>query len=325
MKHVIIIGTGQLGSRHLESLSLLASTDYAVSVVDPSLSALEYSRSVYNKSATEASPNTKYFSSIDDLQIKYADLVIIATSSNVRFAVFNQLIKSVKVKNIVFEKVLFQRESEYHQVDKILTEQGINGWVNCPRRSVPQFEQIKQFFGSEQIEKVIVEGNNWGLACNSIHFIDICAFILNDSCYKIDFIDLGKAIPSKRKDFVEFYGSIQCQFSSGATLELKCDDAVDVSVKVSFYSKTKTAVQTEMLCLYQEQNGDSALIHQESFKMPFQSEMTAPLVKLLLEDGDCSLTNFKEAKSLHLPFISSLLKHYNSESNLPENKILPIT
>ncbi len=325
MKHVLIIGAGQLGSRHLESLSLLASTDYVVSVVDPSFSALEYSKSVYSKSATNSSPNASYFSSIDNLQVKNVDLAIIATSSNVRFEVFNQLINLVEVKNIVFEKVLFQRESEYYQVEKLLAENEINGWVNCPRRSIPQFKKIKQFFGSEEIEKVVVEGNNWGLACNSIHFIDTCAFILDDSLYKINSLELGKPVPSKRSNFFEFYGSIHCQFSSGTKLELRCGDEEDISVKVSFYSKSKAAVQVDTLSFYQEQKGVKTLVYQDSFKMPFQSEMTGPLVKQLLESGDCSLTDFKEAKSLHLPFISSLLKHYNSELSLPENTILPIT
>lgn len=52
------------------------------------------------------------------------ELVVIATSSNMRRIVFEQLIDHAFVKYILFEKVLFQRKEDYYFVQEKLKESG---------------------------------------------------------------------------------------------------------------------------------------------------------------------------------------------------------
>ncbi len=48
------------------------------------------------------------------------DVAVLAMTAQYRREVFDKLISHVKVKNIIFEKVLFQRVADYYYVGEIL-------------------------------------------------------------------------------------------------------------------------------------------------------------------------------------------------------------
>ena len=104
-------------------------------------------------------------------------VTIIATTAGIRAIVTQKLLEKNKVKHIIFEKVLFQKVEEYHCVDMLLNRYKTRGWVNCPRRIYPTYQNLKELlFGEESVDMEVV-GNGWGLACNSVHFIDLYAYL----------------------------------------------------------------------------------------------------------------------------------------------------
>ena len=86
-------------------------------------------------------------------------------------------LKKNKVKYIIFEKVLFQKVEEYHSVDMLLNRYKTRGWVNCHRRIYPTYQNLKELLFGEELVDMEVVGNGWGLACNSVHFIDLYAYL----------------------------------------------------------------------------------------------------------------------------------------------------
>jgi len=109
MKRVALIGTGQLGSRHLQALSKI-DIPFELQVVDPSEDSLRVARERY----LEIPENHNIYSidfltEIDGLNANL-DLCIIATNADVRFKVFQALVSNKKVSYIVFEKIVFQSE-----------------------------------------------------------------------------------------------------------------------------------------------------------------------------------------------------------------------
>ena len=106
---------------------------------------------------------------------------------------------------------------------KISQKKKINIYVNYPRRFIKFFQIIKKEIKINQSNfEIMFQGKNWGLCCNSLHFIDLFFFL---SCKKItkvqhyDFLK-SKVYRSKRSGFYELKGKInyECNNSNKLTL-----------------------------------------------------------------------------------------------------------
>jgi hypothetical protein len=141
MYNIALIGAGQLGSRHLQGLAKIQFLS-KIYVIDPDVQALELARD--------------------------------------RAAIIKSVLSKCAVRNFIFEKILFQKEKDYFEISELLKQKGINAWVNCPRRLFNGFRLLKELFSKNEPIFLSVTGGNWGLGCNSIHFIDLFAFITED-------------------------------------------------------------------------------------------------------------------------------------------------
>ena len=136
MKTIVVIGLGNLGERHLQSL-LIYRDEYKICGVEPNANRADELTSKY--------PDAHIFNNIECIPDEI-DLGIIATSSGPRRAVFDELILHSEVKNILFEKILFQNVKDYIYVDEILKTKGIKAWVNCARREWNSYKCLKNTF-----------------------------------------------------------------------------------------------------------------------------------------------------------------------------------
>ena len=141
MKNVVIIGAGQLGSRHLQGLKT-ADIEMSIFVVDNNPQSLNLAKERYNEITENPKiVNINYFQDLGMLPADL-DLVIIATGSLIRDQITRLILKQKNVKNIVFEKFLFPSISSYHAISVLLETKHVNAWVNCPRRMFSYFDEI---------------------------------------------------------------------------------------------------------------------------------------------------------------------------------------
>ena len=155
---------GNLGYRHYQAL-LNIDFDAAIYLVDPNIIKIEPTI----KNTEYSNPKVKkvhLIAGISDLP-DTIDLVILSTNSDVRARVTKQLVESKRVLHILFEKVLFQKTSEYQEVKDLLSRQGIKAWVNCPLRLYPYYQEIRKEINSRSIHCKVA---GWDIACNTIHF-----------------------------------------------------------------------------------------------------------------------------------------------------------
>lgn len=306
IKTIMIIGAGQLGSRHLQAI-LLSSIPLNVIVVDPDRNSMEMAESRANE-ITLGNEVTKinYVTAIyPGTQI---DLCIIATTANIRFAVFKELTLKRRVKNIIFEKVLFQKESDYTETARILESNSINAWVNCTRRMYPSYQKIRNLLAEESKIKMSVSGNQWGIGCNGIHFIDLFAYLTGNTDYMIDGSLLIEDVSeSKRSGFFEVYGLLVGTSLCGNSFELLCKKGGESSKNVEIVSPNYQVV-------IKETGGELIITHNaksniEAFQFVNQSELTHFNLEEIISDGSCSLTSFEDSMKLHLPFIKVIKKH----------------
>lgn len=321
---ILLIGAGQLGSRHLQGLSQI---DIPVSIqtVDPSEASLKIARERFAEMGTNQHIKSISFSTGINGAEEPFDLAIIATGSDVRAQVLTSLISSYKVNNVILEKFLFQKESDYQHILELLLQRGVKAVVNCPRRCYPFYEQLRKTLADQQQITFRVAGSQWGLACNVIHFLDLFAFLTGNSSVHVDGSGLDDTIlESKRPGNVEFTGTISGENARGDRFEISCSPDVGLPFTVSIAYDTKSVEVWESerkACFFDKINGNK---HEEPFTAPYQSQLTGMVARELLTNGNCGLTPYPESMALHLPVLRTFLFHLNKISG-KQHSCCPIT
>ena len=111
---ILLVGAGQIGSRHLQALASVDSVTEVVAV-DPSDSSLHRAKSLWLETKGSSYKTLSLVSSLDQLSGTF-DLCILATNSSHRFELLKSVIR-LGIKYILAEKVLFQ---SLHQLSKSL-------------------------------------------------------------------------------------------------------------------------------------------------------------------------------------------------------------
>lgn len=312
MKKIVLIGAGQLGSRHLQGIAHCA-FDIAIEVVEPFAKSREVAKQRYEE--IESNPrisSINFYESIDQLS-DILDVVIIATNADVRSNLIKELLSKKQVKNFILEKVLFQTEEEYYEVEKLLKEASTKCWVNHPRRMFPFYQALKnEIKHSEQIS-YMVQGGAWGLGCNGLHFIDHLSFLTDNTELNIDNDFLHPHVyEAKRADYVEFNGLLKGRV--GNHIFSLYSDKESVPVSITITTDTLTAFIDESngyARIARKSNGWKWEESQEKI-IYFQSELTNIVIEEIISKGNCALPTYDEAMRLHIPFIKALLSHMES-------------
>jgi hypothetical protein len=323
MKKIAIIGAGQLGSRHLQSL---AQCEFKVKlyIVDPSNEALQISKERFDQIPKNSNvENLEFFQNIEKLP-NCLDLVVIATNANVRLKVIQELIEHSNVSYLILEKVLFQSIQDYQIAQDLFLEKKITAWVNCPRRMYPIYQNIRKYLDDKPVHYE-VNGVDWGLACNSIHFIDHLAMYTNNIEYTIETEGLEPLIlQSKRKGFVEFIGKLTGRFSDGDTFSLSSQSGNKPWSQQKFSTDTVELTISEgkgIVEVIQKSTKEKSLI---SFTTPYQSNLTQLVAKDIFDTGNCLLTPYEQSMKLHIPLLKGLMQFMEKLDGKPID-VCPIT
>ena len=315
MPQYAIIGAGQLGSRHLQSL---ASTESKIWVYDP----FEPSLFMAKNRLSEIKLNAEVeFSTGFDSAPKDIDLVVIATNSDVRLDCIKKLVPRSAVKNMILEKVLFNKLGDYVETKNIIETHNISTWVNCPRRAWEIYKQIKALKQPESQVSISVHGGEFGLGSNAIHFLDLISSLIPNEFLKsvnMDAID-SEIIESKRKNFKEITGTLRADFSAGSNINIHFhkNSQAPICMMITFDKIQFCIDEPNKLCRKYE----NSVMTETSFEIPFQSQLTSKAAESILSFKTCDLTPYSESMGLHVPFIKSFLKFMKKENN----EICPIT
>jgi len=214
MIKIAIIGSGQIGSRHLQALSLI-DRPVSIQVVDPDQNSIKMAQERFSQVQSTGNVNhIEYLKNTDELS-ECLDVVIVATSSNVRRSVLEKLLHYKKVQYLILEKVLFQKIEDLYFVQNLLVKKGTKSWVNCSRRMVPFYQKLKEKFNNTHILNYTVSGSKIGIGCNAIHYLDMFAYLSKQNNLKLFSNQLDKnIITSKRKGFIEFTGTLYGNLSA---------------------------------------------------------------------------------------------------------------
>lgn len=317
MYNILLIGAGQLGSRHLQGLAK-SQNKLNIFIIEPSKRNTQIAIERFREIDGFTNHFINTFSNINNVSNKKFDIVIIATNADIRYQITKEIVNKYNIKYIVFEKVVFQSESQFEEVIHLLKSKNIKSWVNCPRRSIPYYHQLKEYLKSSDPLRLEIEGVEWGLACNSVHHLDLLAFLTNDANFAISQNLLeNKVYQSKRSGFVEFNGSFSGESKTGQQFKISClskEHAEDEPFLIInlLTPKEKISINESIGIADYIKIGEDIPYKQEAFKMKFQSELTNIQIDQIIDLGESDLTNIEESFLIHIPFLKLLRDKYES-------------
>ncbi|HBY86106.1 MAG TPA: hypothetical protein DEO86_09545 [Colwellia sp.] len=317
MINIALIGSGELGSRHLQSLVGIDNAN--ITVVEPSSTAVEITRQRILDLNLDEFADVSFVDDIKKLPSEI-DFSVIATGAAPRLSILKILLKHASVKYLLLEKVLFQSIEDYAEAKLLIDSQNVKVWVNCPRRMFEFYASLKLKLNKAKPMLMSVNGGNWGLACNAIHFIDIFSFLTDSKVLTVSTDELEQKIyPSKREGYIEVFGRLNVIFHNGHKLILNCTlDELPMDIMLTSSDGEYKIDEAKGNILL---NGKHTSI---DVLIKYQSELSRLVAEEALAFGQSKLTVFDEACEQHIPLIKSLLSFYNKSSNL-ESSVLPIT
>ena len=323
--HIAIVGAGQLGSRHLQGLAKI-DRDIQITVVDPNPAALERSRQRFDKMPPNVHIRSiRYIDTHENFDNKL-DISIIATNADVRRKVIETLLSKVQIKYLILEKIAFQSVPDFHKVISLLKSKKIKAWVNCPRRMYPFFKNLKAELNHEDRILIKQEGNNWNLASNAIHMLDLFAFLIEKTLFLFDASGLdGKVYKSKKNGFVELGGILEAKSARGDKLTL----IDNKESKDQFVLSITSENHRYMIYQFDEKvfsahRNDGWEEKEELIKLPLQSELTHLAINQILDTGKCDITPIMESFALHKPMLDAFNMHLSAIHGKSIN-VCPIT
>lgn len=303
-----------LGSRHLQGLTR-TNQEVDITVIEPNSAAMEVTKKRYNEMpANPLVRSISFLKALDDIDLDI-DISIIATNADVRRNVVVSLLSRVNVRYLILEKVVFQSIHDFEFINQFLRERNVKAWVNCPRRIVPIFRELRQKTIHKEDTAISVTGSKWGLASNTIHMLDLLAFITGRKKISIDASGLDKKIyESKRPGFIELGGRLVAHTEGGDVLDILDDREANLPLLIHIETDEQIIEinQTENSCRIFHRNVAQKETIDMPFHIPAQSELTSKLAEQILEKGISDLTSLEESYLVHKPMLDAFNAHISS-------------
>lgn len=331
VKEISIVGAGQIGSRHLQSLARLK-FPCMVSVCDPSRDSLSMAKRRFEDVTSEISNSqvqARYTQSMDELP-KQPNLVIVASSAKERPDIVRKIFSTSKPDAVILEKILFQDPLVYSEMSEIFKGAKVPVWVNCNLRATECYQVLKGELRSRSGWEMSLKTFNqvWGLGCNGVHYLDLFCYLTSSPKLRLDSVDLDKEIlPAKRPGHVEFTGSYKVKSDNDNFLTISSQavpgNTIEVVISGDKWSYSISQNSDFTMSVEYIHTGDNVKSFRK-FEDPPQSFVTHKIVSQIFDEGNCKLPTYEEAKESHLLHLGVLLAHLSKYYD-KEMLVCPVT
>ena len=316
-KHVLLVGCGNLGSRHLQGIAKI-STPLEISIVEPNQNAIKIAKERLNE-IPEHNHTISWFSDIASV-FQSSDLVIVSTNSTGRSTLIKQLLQNNHSRFLI-EKIVCQSKEEYESLLIEMKSHNAKGWVDTSKRYFPFYKLNKEYFSETNPINFSVKTGNIGLGTNAIHFLDLFLWFTNSTHITLTENLHNEILPNKRgKNFVEFAGTITGITDSNSTINISCSlqDNLPTIVSIVGNNKKLTIDETNQKVIECEN------LPKIPFNWIFQSDLTTTIVNDILCNDDCHLPDVSDLFILHNELFRIFNNHINKILN-KQSTLCPIT
>lgn len=297
---VAICGAGNLGRRYLEGTLNSGQVDavHVYDITEGAFAACEQVVGDFGAGGAEVFLHR----SLGDLPTRL-DLVVVATTADVRPRIVTQLATRSQARRWVLEKVLAQDEAGLEKLVEATSNSLV--WVNTSRRMMEWHRRLRDLIRGNGSISMLVSGGDWGLACNAVHFMDLLAWWSDEVPQRTDTSNLESVWgTSKRKGFREVFGSMSITYSAGSCLTLVAGhEPGPIMIEVEVGGLTWVIDESEGVA----RRSDGI----EQFgSLELQSEVTPRLIDSVLGSDNCALPTLEESVETHRVLLRALTAHW---------------
>lgn len=321
LKKIILVGCGNIGSRHLQALTKLTG-EYLIEIVEPDNNAVLLAKSRLNKIGYGKDLQNYVWKKSISESSKNSDLVIVATNSKNRVRIIDELLKYGH-KRFLVEKMVCQSINEFDELLLKMKKFSAKGWVNTNRRYFSGYQKIKEIFKDSRFLHLSVFAGNSGLGTSSIHYLDLYSWLVND--YKIELKGeflIKKIFENKRgEDFKEFQGTLVGLNHHGiVSLTFLPLEKQEIFIRIYGDGKLVEISELENCAFIFNEDGKNKL----EFKFGHTSELTTKIIEDIFSKNDCLLPTLEESEKIHNELFRIFNLHIKNILN-KEVKLCPIT
>ncbi len=327
MHKILLVGCGQLGSRHLQALASLSFVE-KICVIDPSEESLARGKArLAEMSDINPSITFEWYTNLDP-RVAEGDLCIIATQARGRGILLKEITTQFGYERFLIEKIATQSIEEYHDLMDFCNERKLSVWVNCKTRAYGIHQYIKSKLDPQGSIIFSAIAGNQGLANNGIHEADLFTFYDQASHIKMVGSRIDPVLhPSKRgKDIFDLSGSLYGATDKGSDAIISFSGRNTSPDHVSVLSRTGRFFVDHFQKLALESYAETDWKWQpvpidENWSVSF---MTKAFVTDILSKGTCKLPTLEECFPAHEFILNALLPHLNRFLNV-NNDFCPVT
>lgn len=314
--NVLIAGAGQIGSRYLQGLAKV-SMPLNILIVDSAPESLARAESRWREVvANDSAHNLSLQCHLDQLPFEVT-LAIVATTADRRSQIVSELAGRARVSYWVLEKVLAQSDCQIREIENAVAAS--NGcWVNTPMYMWSLYQRLRSACeGGGPIHAIYEDVR--GLACNTIHYLDLVSRWNGASPVRIDTSRVdGPWHEAERKGFFEIWGQLDVSFSDGSQLSV-------TSKEHDRCYRSKLITQENVWGIHEQKGfASNELGDRIEGNCELQSVLTPRLVESILATGTCPLPTLAQSAVQHRAYLRDLIAHWNA--TMPERlERLPIT
>lgn len=314
MNRILLVGAGNLGSRHLQSIAQLE-LPVKVVVVEPRQQAREIAYSRWQEIHSSALHSLS-FEDINDVEPGF-DFAIVATLSIDRLSMIERVLE-LNVRNILSEKVIFQSVQLYREALDLLSNSKSQIYINYIYRLSEVFQKMRQEF-EKQVVDLDVNAGSVELGCNLVHYLDLCQFLNHGAEITNLEVDISESQNNnaRHKRLMSFYGVATAKYSNGAILRVRLmnEENTDYTLKVAAHKQHYVVNETHGKVCF-----DGRTLY--DFVAPRVSETTVDVIRRL-QQNQCVLPTLMESSKVNEVMLNEINKCHHGESD--HSLLCPIT
>ncbi len=313
MERIVIVGCGQLGSRHLQAV-VRSAGDLEVWACDPRPEALAAARARLEE-VPDRNPSVRvlWAGEVGALP-EGCGLCIVATRAEGRCALVEDLARGRGYRRFLVEKLVAQEMASYDRLVDYARREGLTIWVNCKARAYGINRLIRERLDPSEPLVMQVAGRGHGLASNGVHAADLFCFFDGGREIRPVGADIDpRPVPSKRGGgLYDLQGMLCGVTEKGSRFVLSYLAGPPGPEHFTILSPTVSFFVDSMRSLAWEASADGdggwrPIVIDEDRRV---SRMTTDFVEGILSGKGCALPTLEEARPAHRFILDSLQPHF---------------
>ena len=303
-KKILIVGFGGIGCRHTQSLLDDGFND--IYIYDTNTDNIYNNIKLIGYDLAEI----KIVNSLNDLDSDYIDFVIISTSSEHRFDIFNKLVQK-DIKYFLLEKIVFQSMEEFRKASQLIDDKKLFAYCNFPNRYFINYANLRQEIMFSSKADFYISSGDCGIACSGIHYLDLFEYLTCSSIIETKSL-LEKWTKNNKRgnSYIDFSGVFFAKNEKNNNMELFFDKSHNGGCMIRILLENKIVILSETDLSHYSINKNNEVIDNQSFNIKPQSQLTSKMVEDIYSHNSL-LPTINESMNAHYHLFKECQKTIN--------------